>query len=147
MVRLQKLRKHLHHIEKKLLDRSSLIFSQVTTGDSAFVKSSSCSDLTLYLSQLIELSKLKQCCCSTTGEKLSWSFTGTGSHDDVGFGKGKYYSVNVPLKDGITDKPFIEIFSRLVQYNQTFHQRAIKIYCKKLAEVTRFYSLPRRSRF
>ena len=57
---------------------------------------------------------------------ISCSFTGTGSHYDVGFGKGKYYSVNVPLKDGITDKPFIEIFSRLVQYNQTFHWRAIK---------------------
>lgn len=61
---------------------------------------------------------------------LSCSFTGTGSHYDVGFGKGKYYSVNVPLKDGITDKPFIEIFSRLAQYNQTM-----------------FLSLPRRSKF
>jgi len=43
---------------------------------------------------------------------ISCSFTGTGSQYDVGFGKGKYYSVNVPLKDGITDKPFTEMFSR-----------------------------------
>lgn len=40
-------------------------------------------------------------------------FAGTGASQDVGLGKGKYYTVNVPLKDGITDKPFIEIFSRL----------------------------------
>ena len=33
---------------------------------------------------------------------------------NVGEGKGKYYTVNVPLKDGITDKPFIQTFSRLV---------------------------------
>ena len=52
---------------------------------------------------------------------ISISCTGTGSHYDVGFGKGKYYSVNVPLKDGITDKPFIEVFSRLVQYNHTLY--------------------------
>lgn len=39
---------------------------------------------------------------------------GTGSCSDVGEGKGKYYTVNIPLKDGITDKPFIQIFSRLV---------------------------------
>lgn len=32
----------------------------------------------------------------------------------MGLGKGKYYSVNIPLKDGITDKPFVQIFSRLV---------------------------------
>lgn len=39
---------------------------------------------------------------------------GTGSCSDVGEGKGKYYTVNIPLKDGITDKPFFQIFSRLV---------------------------------
>ena len=38
--------------------------------------------------------------------------SGTGASQDVGLGKGKYYTVNVPLKDGITDQPFIEIFSR-----------------------------------
>lgn len=41
-------------------------------------------------------------------------FPGTGGCHDVGLGKGKYYTVNVPLKDGITDKPFIEIFSRVM---------------------------------
>ena len=35
---------------------------------------------------------------------------------DVGEGKGRYYTVNVPLKDGITDKPFVQIFSR---YSET----------------------------
>ena len=27
--------------------------------------------------------------------------------DDIGIGRGKYYSVNVPLEDGITDEQFI----------------------------------------
>ena len=33
-------------------------------------------------------------------------FPGTGSIDSVGEGKGKYYSVNVPLKVGIDDDTY-----------------------------------------
>jgi len=31
---------------------------------------------------------------------------------DVGFGKGKYYSVNIPIKDGIKDAEFASLVCR-----------------------------------
>lgn len=36
----------------------------------------------------------------------------SGSLDDVGVGKGKYYTINVPLKEGITDKKYITLFHK-----------------------------------
>ncbi|XP_073456710.1 histone deacetylase 8 [Aquarana catesbeiana] len=36
-------------------------------------------------------------------------FPGTGDVIDVGLGKGRYYSVNVPLEDGITDDKYYHI--------------------------------------
>lgn len=41
-------------------------------------------------------------------------FPGSGSLQDIGYGKGKYYTVNVPLKDGIQDEPFISINKELL---------------------------------
>ena len=38
--------------------------------------------------------------------------TGTGYIDDIGMSKGKYYSVNVPIKDGVTDESYFTIFQR-----------------------------------
>jgi len=38
--------------------------------------------------------------------------TGSGLLNDVGVGKGKYYSVNVPLKDGIDDASYTSIVER-----------------------------------
>ena len=37
-------------------------------------------------------------------------FPGTGDVKDVGVKNGKYYSVNVPLKTGITDDSYQKIF-------------------------------------
>ena len=37
-------------------------------------------------------------------------FPGSGSVDEVGVGKGKNYSVNVPLEDGMTDDKYQQIF-------------------------------------
>lgn len=37
-------------------------------------------------------------------------FPGTGTQGDIGKGKGKGYSVNIPLQDGITDESFKSIF-------------------------------------
>lgn len=37
-------------------------------------------------------------------------FPGTGTQKDIGRGKGKGYSVNVPLNDGISDESFKGIF-------------------------------------
>ncbi|XP_068104145.1 histone deacetylase 8 isoform X2 [Hyperolius riggenbachi] len=36
-------------------------------------------------------------------------FPGTGDVTDIGLGKGRYYSVNVPLQDGITDDKYYQV--------------------------------------
>ncbi|KAG1678678.1 Histone deacetylase 8 [Nymphon striatum] len=41
-------------------------------------------------------------------------FPGSGSLSDIGFGKGKYYSVNVPLRSGIKNQRYIEVFLRIM---------------------------------
>ncbi|KAI1722990.1 histone deacetylase domain-containing protein [Ditylenchus destructor] len=43
-------------------------------------------------------------------EKKPIFFPGTGKLADVGYGKGKHYALNVPLKAGITDEKFVDIF-------------------------------------
>lgn len=40
------------------------------------------------------------------------SFAGTGDVSDVGLGKGRYYSVNVPIQDGIQDEKYYHICER-----------------------------------
>ncbi|KAK2172727.1 hypothetical protein NP493_931g00010 [Ridgeia piscesae] len=42
-------------------------------------------------------------------------FPGTGRLTDTGMGTGRYYSVNVPLKDGITDAQFVSVFTRVME--------------------------------
>jgi len=37
-------------------------------------------------------------------------FPGTGDIKDIGFGKGRNYSVNFPLRDGITDEAYKSVF-------------------------------------
>ncbi len=37
-------------------------------------------------------------------------FPGTGAQADNGIGKGKGYSVNVPLRDGVTDETYQDVF-------------------------------------
>jgi len=37
---------------------------------------------------------------------------GSGDITDVGIGKGKYFAVNVPLKDGIDDQTYLDVFTR-----------------------------------
>lgn len=39
---------------------------------------------------------------------------GTGAVNECGVGRGKYFAVNVPLKDGVNNEMYIEIFDRLV---------------------------------
>lgn len=41
-------------------------------------------------------------------------YPGTGTLQDVGTGKGKYYSVNVPLKDGITEEQYCHLFTNIM---------------------------------
>ncbi|XP_039255527.2 histone deacetylase 8-like isoform X1 [Styela clava] len=40
-------------------------------------------------------------------------FPGTGSDKEIGYGKGKYYTVNVPLLDGARDDTFCDIFDKI----------------------------------
>ena len=42
--------------------------------------------------------------------KFGEYFPGTGHLQDVGQHRGKYYSVNVPLKDGIDDEAYVALF-------------------------------------
>jgi histone deacetylase 1/2 len=41
-------------------------------------------------------------------------FPGTGELRDIGVGNGKYYSVNFPLRDGITDKTYKSAFEPVI---------------------------------
>ncbi|EFA85400.1 histone deacetylase family protein [Heterostelium album PN500] len=42
-------------------------------------------------------------------------FPGTGDWDEIGVRKGKQYSVNVPLRDGIDDRSYQSIFKPVIQ--------------------------------
>lgn len=39
-------------------------------------------------------------------------YPGTGSLADIGSSKGRYHTVNVPLREGIVDKNYCMIFDR-----------------------------------
>ncbi len=57
-------------------------------------------------------------------------FPGTGDIKDVGQGKGKYYSVNVPLNSGIDDDSFASIFEPVIgSIMQIFDPGAIVLQC------------------
>uniref|UniRef100_A0A803VLL8 histone deacetylase n=1 Tax=Ficedula albicollis TaxID=59894 RepID=A0A803VLL8_FICAL len=42
-------------------------------------------------------------------------FPGTGDVTDVGLGKGRYYSVNVPIQDGIRDEKYYQICESVLE--------------------------------
>eukprot|EP00074_Homo_sapiens_P104642 XP_016885133.1 histone deacetylase 8 isoform X6 [Homo sapiens] len=51
---------------------------------------------------------------------------GTGDVSDVGLGKGRYYSVNVPIQDGIQDEKYYQICeSVLKEVYQAFNPKAV----------------------
>jgi histone deacetylase 1/2 len=57
-------------------------------------------------------------------------FPGTGDLKDVGEKTGKYYSVNVPLKDGVDDDAFLYIFKPVMQkVIETYRPGAIVLQC------------------
>ncbi|CRG96804.1 histone deacetylase 1, putative [Plasmodium gallinaceum] len=57
-------------------------------------------------------------------------FPGTGDITDIGVHHGKYYSVNVPLNDGITDEAFVDLFKVVIdKCVQTYKPGAIIIQC------------------
>jgi histone deacetylase 1/2 len=43
-------------------------------------------------------------------------FPGTGHIRDIGIGRGRYYSVNVPLKDGMDDESYRQLFQPIIRH-------------------------------
>ena len=57
-------------------------------------------------------------------------FPGTGDIKDIGEKNGKYYSVNVPLKDGIDDSNFLRVFKPIMsKIMEVFQPGAIVLQC------------------
>lgn len=57
-------------------------------------------------------------------------FPGTGDVRDVGYGKGKYYSVNVPLDDGIDDDSYQSLFKPIIgKVMEVFRPGAVVLQC------------------
>lgn len=57
-------------------------------------------------------------------------FPGTGDVKDVGSNEGKYYAINVPLKDGIDDASFTRMFKLIISKVVEFYQPgAIVLQC------------------
>lgn len=57
-------------------------------------------------------------------------FPGTGTIDDIGYSKGKYYAANVPLKDGIDDETYQQIFEPIVsRIMETYRPNAVVLQC------------------
>ena len=62
--------------------------------------------------------------------KFGEFFPGTGDIRDVGHGKGKYYSVNVPLRDGIDDASYHSVFEPVIEHVMLWYRPgAIVLQC------------------
>ena len=57
-------------------------------------------------------------------------FPGTGELRDIGIGQGKHYSVNFPLRDGITDETYKSIFEPVIENVMKYYQpEAVVLQC------------------
>ena len=57
-------------------------------------------------------------------------FPGTGDIEDIGYGKGKYYSLNVPLDDGIDDESYHFLFKPIMgKVMEVFRPGAVVLQC------------------
>ena len=57
-------------------------------------------------------------------------FPGTGDVSDIGYGKGKYYSLNVPLDDGIDDESYHFLFKPIIgKIMEVFRPGAVVLQC------------------
>ncbi|EMD41662.1 histone deacetylase complex catalytic component RPD3 [Gelatoporia subvermispora B] len=57
-------------------------------------------------------------------------FPGTGELRDVGIAKGKYYALNFPLRDGITDESYKSVFEPVIQQvMESYDPGAIVLQC------------------
>ncbi|KAL0343208.1 UNVERIFIED_CONTAM: Histone deacetylase 19 [Sesamum angustifolium] len=57
-------------------------------------------------------------------------FPGTGDIRDIGFGKGTYYALNVPLDDGIDDESYQSLFKPIIsKVMEVFRPGAVVLQC------------------
>ncbi|GAA5996960.1 uncharacterized protein JCM10292_006114 [Rhodotorula paludigena] len=57
-------------------------------------------------------------------------FPGTGDLKDIGYGKGRNYSVNVPLRDGINDESYKNVFEPVIsQIMEWYRPSAVVLQC------------------
>ncbi|CAI5514743.1 unnamed protein product [Closterium sp. Naga37s-1] len=57
-------------------------------------------------------------------------FPGTGDLRDTGYGRGKHYSLNVPLHDGIDDDSYLSLFKPLItKVMDVFQPGAVVLQC------------------
>ncbi|KAJ1677640.1 histone deacetylase (class I) Clr6, partial [Spiromyces aspiralis] len=67
---------------------------------------------------------------SVSFHKYGDFFPGTGHIRDVGIGKGKYYAVNVPLRDGIDDESYKSIFQPVMRkVMESYRPGAVVMQC------------------
>ncbi|CAB1320385.1 unnamed protein product [Coregonus sp. 'balchen'] len=71
-------------------------------------------------------------------------FPGTGDLRDIGAGKGKYYAVNYPLRDGIDDESYEAIFKPVMaKVMEMFQPSAVVLQCHaKCVEYMKSFNLP-----
>ncbi|KAF3793084.1 Histone deacetylase 6 [Nymphaea thermarum] len=57
-------------------------------------------------------------------------FPGTGHIKDIGYGKGQYYAMNVPLNDGMDDESFKGLFRPIIQkVMEVYQPEAVVLQC------------------
>ncbi|RUS77621.1 hypothetical protein EGW08_014621 [Elysia chlorotica] len=57
-------------------------------------------------------------------------FPGSGAINNVGLSRGKFYAVNIPLQDGITDAQFCSVFFRVMKMiKDKFSPEAVVLQC------------------
>ena len=62
--------------------------------------------------------------------KFGEYFPGTGDVKDVGYGQGKYYAINFPLKDGMDDSSYGSIFKPVIaKIMEVYQPSAIVLQC------------------
>jgi len=54
-------------------------------------------------------------------------FPGTGDINEIGARNGKYYSINVPLRDGIDDKGYLSLFKPIIQATMESYRPSIVV--------------------
>lgn len=60
----------------------------------------------------------------------NWFFPGTGDMYEIGAESGRYYSVNVPLKEGIDDQSYYQVFNPVISHVMEYYRpTAIVLQC------------------